>query len=225
MQNVNDSQLKFTPALRYHFLTPIYDRFFRLFLPEKKLKVKAIELLDIQKKDHILDFGCGTGTLCQLILTEGKAQNIIGIDVDVKILEIARNKKQKGIEWQLFNGVTLFYENDHFDRIISTWVFHHMEKGQVNAALAEIHRTLHPNGTFLIADWGKPIGLFQKVAYYLVCKLDGTESIKIKNVSLLLDLARQAGFILKNEIVTKKTLFGTLYYYSLSKKHPKFNEN
>ena len=90
-------QDKYIPALGYDWLTPFYDFLFRLTLPERKFRNQLIEQARIDKDYRILDVGCGTGTLVIRIKKNYSESKVIGLDVDKKVLEIAKSKISFGI--------------------------------------------------------------------------------------------------------------------------------
>jgi ubiquinone/menaquinone biosynthesis C-methylase UbiE len=83
---------KYIPAFDFHFLTKFFDSFLSFIIPERRIKGELIDLMNIKEDDKILDFGCGTGTL--LILGKQKHPDAIfeGIDIDPKILKLAKDK-------------------------------------------------------------------------------------------------------------------------------------
>src|SRR3989344_9330306 len=85
----------YIPAFNYDFLTPLYDFFVELLGYGRSQRIKVIDLLDLKDGYNLLDVGCGTGTL--LIVAKEKYPRIemTGIDIDSKVLEIARKKTQK----------------------------------------------------------------------------------------------------------------------------------
>ena len=54
---------KFTPALGYRFLTPIYDLVIGVLTRENNWRGKLIRLVAPKPGERILDVGCGTGSL------------------------------------------------------------------------------------------------------------------------------------------------------------------
>ena len=57
------SDAKYIPALRFGWLTPIYDPVLRRLMPERALKQRLIAQAQIAAGQHVLDLGAGTGTL------------------------------------------------------------------------------------------------------------------------------------------------------------------
>ena len=80
------------PALLIEWLTPVYDLFAKLFLPERKFKRELIACAGIAAGHRVLDLGAGTGTLAILLKKTQPEAHITSIDGDPKILEIARRK-------------------------------------------------------------------------------------------------------------------------------------
>ena len=52
--------IKYIPALRFKWLTPLYDFFLGITMPEGKIKRRLIDIASINADSTLLDFGCGT---------------------------------------------------------------------------------------------------------------------------------------------------------------------
>lgn len=64
-----------------------------LLLPfggERRVRMRALELLDIQPGDHVVELGCGTGSNTRLLLELGA--DVTAIDLSEPMLERARKK-------------------------------------------------------------------------------------------------------------------------------------
>ena len=57
------SRIEYIPALRFKWLTPLYDFFLGITMPEKKIKQQLINTAAIANGFNVLDFGSGTATL------------------------------------------------------------------------------------------------------------------------------------------------------------------
>lgn len=204
--------MTFYPALKYRFLTPVYDPIIKIVVPEKRIKQQVIDLAEPQTGDKILDFGCGTGTLCQMLKIQNHDIDITGIDVDPEILEIAR-KKAPELAFTSFDGSTLPFKTNSFDKIISTWVFHHLNHEQKIMAFREICRVLKPNGRFVLADWTIPQGMGQDFLFFITCMLDNFQTFKDNKEGKLPELMRKEGFHNLQEKGISKTALGTLGYW------------
>lgn len=212
---------EFIPALRYHFLTPIYDRFFSLMLPEKKLKNRLIELAGIRENENVLDFGCGTGTLIVLLKAVNGLVNIVGIDNDRNILKIAQ-KKISQQNWRaelvLYEGYVMPFPDNHFDVVLSSWVFHHLYIRQKITSFREINRVLKPGGRLLIADWGKAGNWLMRSLFFCVQLLDNFKTTQSNVEGKLPAFIQKVAFTEIEELQTRSTIFGTLSYYRAFKK-------
>ena len=106
----------------------------------------------------MLDFGTGTAALSLLAKQLSPRSEIIGIDVDQKIIGIAREKikaLKAEISIDRYDGSTLPYPDGHFDKVMSSLVFHHLTRGQKDRSLKEIRRVLNSAGELHVADWGQ----------------------------------------------------------------------
>lgn len=152
----------YIPALSYDFLTPLYDFFVELLGYGKKERVKVINLLELKAGDKLLDVGCGTGTLLTLAKERYSDTDMIGIDIDPKVLGIARKKTQKAnlkIEYMEASSAKLPFRDESFNVVVSSLVFHHLPTDIKIQTIKEIYRVLKRNGRFLLADFGKKEGI------------------------------------------------------------------
>ena len=83
------------PALMLAGLTPIYDLFVKLFMPEKQFKRDLVARAHITPGHRVLDLGAGTGTLAIMIKQIQPEAHITGLDGDTAILAIAREKASR----------------------------------------------------------------------------------------------------------------------------------
>ena len=73
---------------------------------ESTFKRRLVEQARIEKGQRVLDLGCGTGTLTILIKKSHPEAEVIGLDGDPNILEIARTKIAKaGLDITLDQGI------------------------------------------------------------------------------------------------------------------------
>ncbi len=210
---MNESK-NYIPALKYDWLTKIYDPVLQLTMPERKFKMALIQQMNIQAEDRILDFGCGSLTLSIMAASANPYSEIFGVDVDEKILSIANQKLEKmklnNISARLYNGTTLPYPDKHFDKVMSSLVFHHLNERQKYAAIAEINRVLKPLGELYIADFGKPDNAFQRMGFYGVQLLDGFETTNDSLKDILQKAISQQSFTQVMETGKFRTLVGTV---------------
>ena len=210
--------IKYIPALKYHWLTNVYDWLISTFMPEKKFKSAVIENANIQNDFAVLDFGVGTATLSIMAFLDNPSANYKGIDIDEKILKIARQKLNTNnipIELIRYNGGKIPIIDNCYDRVLSSLVIHHLTTEQKVEALREFLRILKPNGEVHIADWGKSRNIFMRMLFHIVQLLDGYKTTKDNVQGKLPDIIRQAGF--KTIEITHhfNTILGTVEVFKI----------
>lgn len=210
------NNLSYIPALKYNWLTRIYNPLIAFTMPELKFKSELIKQANIATNHKVLDFGVGTATLSLLLSKQQPDCYIEGVDVDEKILGIAREKIMKQdakIFLTKYDGLKLPYPDNSFDRVITSLVFHHLDKGQKLSSLKEIRRVLKPDGELHIADWGKASGALMRGLFYFVQLLDGFKTTEDNVKGMLPDYLQNAGFLGVETTTNYSTIFGTLSLY------------
>ena len=201
---------KYIPALRFKWLTPLYDFFVGLTMPEKKIKQQLIASAKIYAGAKLLDFGCGTATLTIMAKKAFPEANVTGVDIDREILDKATNK----IEEEKLNIFLLDYDGNHlpfqpnaFNRVLSCLVFHHLDTDTKRNMLAELFRVMDKDGVLHIADFGRSDSWIQRQLFNMIRWLDGLKSTEANAKGLLPQLISEAGF----ENVTIKDRFKTIF--------------
>ena len=204
---------KYIPALKYDWLTKVYDPVLQFTLPERKFKNALIEGMRIQTDYQILDFGCGSLTLSIMAAQTYPQAQVYGVDIDDKILSIAdRKMKSAGVsvKIQQYDGSKLPYPDNYFDRVMSSLVFHHLTLRQKYDALKDIFRVLKPSGEVHIADFGLPANALQRMGFYSVQLLDGFETTNDSVKDLLSRAMKESDFSEVEEKKNFKTVVGTI---------------
>jgi ubiquinone/menaquinone biosynthesis C-methylase UbiE len=206
--------------LKYDRLTGLYDPVLRWTMREQTFKRALIRQANIAPGQRVLDLGCGTATLTLLIEQMHPQAGVTGLDGDDKALAIARNKISKaGRDIALEKGLAhrMEFDDESFNRVLSSLVFHHLTPEHKRMAAAEIYRILAPGGELHVADWGKAQNALMRGAFFLVQMLDGfattTENVQGK----LPEIFREAGFEQVRETKHFATAFGTLSLYTAIK--------
>lgn len=201
---------KFIPALRFKWLTPLYDFFISITMPEKKIKQVLISDANIYASAKLLDFGCGTATLTIMAKQSSPEAKVTGIDIDTEILDKAAKKiKEEKLDIFLldYDGKHLPFQHNAFDRVISCLVFHHLDTDIKQTMLAEIFRVMNKDGQLLIADFGRSKSWVQRTLFNIIRGLDGFKSTDANARGLLPEMISDAGF----ENVEIKTRFKTMF--------------
>lgn len=201
----------FIPALRFRFLTPLYDPLLRWGMRELTFKRRLIAQARIASGFRVLDLGCGTGTLTVLLKQTHPHADIIGIDGDPSVLAIARAKATRQNTPITFDEGMAFqlpYADDSFERVVSSLVIHHLTTDDKKRTFREVYRVLKSGGDLLIVDFGKPHNRFAWLISLVIRRLERTED----NI-LGRELIRAAGFQPVQTIEQFMSMFGTLALY------------
>ena len=116
------------------------------------------EMGDLSGK-KVLDVGSGTGTLAVTIKQTYPTAEVVGLDGDPQILEIARGKARdlgEGIRFDQGMSFDLPYPNESFDFALTTVMLHHLSRDDKQVTAREMYRILRPGGRLLGADFAEP---------------------------------------------------------------------
>jgi len=217
MSKTTDSYI---PALKYNWLTALYDPVVALTTRERRFKKRLIVQANLADDQTILDVGCGTGTLACWIKQHYPEARVFGLDGDKNILLIAERKARKTnaeIMFDLGLSYELPYPDNTFDRVVSSLFFHHLTETQKRKTFTEILRVLKPGGEMHISDWGKPANTLMRILFYIVQLLDGFETTSENVKGLLPLIVKDSGFKAVVEQSEIQTVFGTLSLFSAEK--------
>ncbi|MDO9093142.1 MAG: class I SAM-dependent methyltransferase [Rubrivivax sp.] len=204
------------PALRFHALTPLYDRVVALTTREGTFKRALLEQAAIEPEQQVLDVGCGTGTLAIAAQRLQPGVQVSALDADPAILAIAAGKARRAgadIAFALGRSSSLPYADERFDRVLSSLFFHHLSWGDKLLTAREMHRVLRPSGELHVADWGRAGGLASRTAFLAVQLLDGFDTTSDNVAGLLPMLFGSAGFRQVEETRRIRTVFGIVSLY------------
>ena len=205
------SRRDFFPAAGHDLFLPVYDPLVNL-MGFGRARQELISAAKIEPGHHILDIGCGTGTFVVKLKRQYPSAEVVGIDPDPKVLRRARIKaKRAAVSVQLDPGFAdeLPYKDDSFDRVFSSFMFHHLEEQERENMLREVLRVLRVGGSFHLLDFvadnashGFLGRLFQAHARMrdnrnatileLMSRVGLTNAAKVKDGSMLFGLLRTA---------------------------------
>ena len=112
---------------------------------------KIVELLKFEDKSQslkILDFGCGDGNSSVYIKKHFPNAIIYGVDVSKESVSLAVKKKISDANFVAFDGSNLPFNEENFDLVFTSMVFHHIEHRLHENILNEIRRVLKKEGRF-----------------------------------------------------------------------------
>ncbi len=130
----------------FNAIANFYDATIGIWL--YKIQIKAIKFTNPKENSKILDVGCGTGGLLEILNSKGKFE-LYGIDISEKMLNIAQKKLGKGTHLKIIQAENLNYRRK-FDYIFSTESFHHFTNQE--KAIQNMFNALKKKGKLVIVD-------------------------------------------------------------------------
>ena len=205
------SQREFLPAAGRDVFLPLYDPLVSL-MGFGRASQELVSQANIERGQCVLDIGCGTGTLIVRLKQQYPAVQVVGLDPDAKALRRARKKAGRaGVSVQLDHGFAdeLPYRERSFDRVFSSFMFHHLDEHEREKTSREVLRVLRPGGSFHLLDFvvdyadGAAHGFFERL-------IGGHALMKTNTNERLLQLIRRAGFTHVTRIKEGSMLFGLM---------------
>lgn len=113
----------------------------------------AVERLDVQPDDRILEIGFGPGTAIERIAERLETGTVSGIDPSKEMLRQARRRNRKyeekgRVSLLLGTAGEIPWPGASFDKVLAVNVVHHWP--DLDQALSEILRVLEPGGILLL---------------------------------------------------------------------------
>ncbi|WP_219413899.1 class I SAM-dependent methyltransferase [Pseudonocardia nigra] len=146
----------YLPGMGRDPLLPIYDTFTRVLGVPTAHRFLA-DRAGIAPGQDVLEIGCGTGNLALLVKRRYPDARVVGLDPDpLALARAARKAARRGLTVRLDRGFgdTLPYPDGSFDRVLSAFMFHHLDAAEKPAVLREVVRVLRPGGRLHLLDIG-----------------------------------------------------------------------
>jgi demethylmenaquinone methyltransferase/2-methoxy-6-polyprenyl-1,4-benzoquinol methylase len=120
---------------------------------------KAIGELKSIKPRLMLDVATGTGDFAFEAIKILKPEKVIGVDISVGMLDVARKKIAERNLGSVFTVQTgdsekLLFDDNHFDAITVAFGVRNYEN--LSKGLADMYRVLKPSGKIVILEFSKP---------------------------------------------------------------------
>ena len=196
-----------------------HDRWLRFYDPLTKLLGAPaslrtlIEQADLQPGQQVLEIGCGTGNLTVMLQQRHPQIDVVALDPDEHALDIATQKAERAhcrIQWVHGFGDAIPYPDSSFDRVLSSFMLHHLTHDEQRATLADVFRVLKSGGSMHVVDFSAP-GEGQRgfIARLLHRDAHVHDNAKGRVTALLEDV----GFDWVARVATRQTLFGPISFY------------
>src|SRR5690242_17949942 len=117
---------------------------------ERKFRERLLAPAELQPGEHMLDIGCGTGSLALVAKAQvGQTGKVVGVDPSPEMIDRAKlkaAKKHVEVDFQVAWGQALPFPDASFDVVLSTVMLHHIPRAGREDVLREVRRVLKPTG-------------------------------------------------------------------------------
>ncbi len=168
----------------------------------------------VGKRKHILDVGCGDGTLALYLRTSDN--EVLGIDISDSSIQKANKKNTyDNVDFIQTTFENFLAENKKFDAVVFVASIHHMDMAD---AVDKAKKLLKKNGVLLIVGLAKPSSLFDWIVELIrIIPSKIVSSIKKNTTSEELDIDVSYDFPTMNGVrqICKEKLCGYTLRYGL----------
>lgn len=111
---------------------------------------RVVELAAARRGVQLLDLATGTGAIARLAAARGAS--VVGVDVSIGMLEVARTRSP-GLDLRLADACALPFADGAFDVVTCGLALSHFAERE--RALAEVLRILRPGGMLVASAWAE----------------------------------------------------------------------
>jgi demethylmenaquinone methyltransferase/2-methoxy-6-polyprenyl-1,4-benzoquinol methylase len=168
----------------YDKISRFYDCFAGVF--EKKYRNMALEWLNLERGEIVLEIGFGTGhCLKQIAESVGENGKVYGIDISSGMLEVSKKRLEEAgllnrVELYCGDALKILYEDNKFDAVFMSFTLELFDTPEIPQVLNEIKRVLKPKGRLVVVSMLKEDGdsillrlyewIHQKFPQYVDCR-------------------------------------------------------
>ena len=110
-----------------------------------------LEELEKEPFRDLLDVGCGTGPMIELLAAKYPEKKYTGLDLTPKMIEVAAAKKLPNATFVVGDSENLPFKPNSFDAVICANSFHHYPNPE--KFFAGVRRVLRPGGRLVLRDY------------------------------------------------------------------------
>lgn len=123
----------------FNIIAPVYGMFYARQKKRFGAVLAAQTAVDFSAYKTVLDVGCGTGALCDVLTSAGLS--VTGLDAAQKMLDIAKAKNaDSDIRFAAGSALSLPFEDNSFDICFASYVAHGMSPRERAAMYAQMSR-------------------------------------------------------------------------------------
>jgi len=195
-----------------------YDLIFdgMTFFQIKKLRRKAIDMLNLKEGDSAIDFACGTGGITTLLAEKvGKKGKVVGIDLSEEMLKIAIKKSR---QYPQIKYIRHNFEHTHFRNAFNAatvgFAAHEVPPGPRHNLYREAFKALKPKGRLLVFDYASEVNILLRPLLWLWLKAveqpygleyAGEEHHKVlESIGFKLVIRQRLAFLFDASVYTKE---------------------
>ncbi len=205
----------YLPAAGHDWFLPLYDPLVKL-LGGDSARRALLDQAAIRPGHRVLDLGCGTGSLVVLVKRLHPDVDVVGLDPDPKALARGKRKADRAaVSIQFDQGFSdaLPYPDASFDRVVSSFMFHHLPPDERENTLREVRRVLKPGGALHLLDFGGPEA---SPNGFLAHLLHSSHRLRDNAEGRIVALMRQAGLADPKQVDRRAIRFLRIAYYQAS---------
>lgn len=138
----------------YTRIAPTHDWLARLV--EAEARQLAIDWLDVEDGETVLEVAVGTGLSFQHFLAQNPNGWTVGVDLTPAMLRRAKRRAERAstdrYRLQLGDAYDLDFEANTFDALFNSYMFDLLPKDDFTTVLSEFRRVLRPGGRLVLAN-------------------------------------------------------------------------
>ncbi len=149
----------------YERMAPLYDLWAELF--ETKARMRAEELLDIQKGETLLEAAIGPGRHFLKLAQKSPLKMSVGMDLSSRMLQLAHGRLQRSRRINIHlcrgNATSIPFRDGVFDKILNCYMLDLLQKEDLPLVLAEFKRVLKITGRLVVMNMAEQSPVFNRL--------------------------------------------------------------